>query len=150
MFQRTWPARIDSVRDIMQTVEQLMGRYGLEQRRVLHMGLVVEELAANIVNHAYGDMPQPPDPAEIRLTAEHHQGLIRLIFHDAGCPFDPSTVPEPDLTASIDDRHVGGLGIYFMRNLVDRVHYQREGDTNRWTFEIQTEPDAAASTDSPH
>lgn len=140
MFQRTWPAQIDAVREIMETVEQLMSRYGLEERRVLHMGLVAEELAANIVNHAYGDMDPPPTEAPIELTITFEEGVIRMSFRDHGTPFDPNAVPEPDLTASIDDRTVGGLGIYFMRNLVDKVHYQREGDTNLWTFEISAEP----------
>ena len=141
MFQRTWPARIDSVRDIMETVEQLMGRYGLAERRVLHMGLVAEELAANIVNHAYGDMKAPPADPSIVLTITLESGVIRMVFQDFGDPFDPNAVPEPDLTASVEDRTVGGLGIYFMRNLVDKVQYLREDDTNRWTFEIAADPD---------
>ncbi|CAM2005088.1 ATP-binding protein [Acanthopleuribacter pedis] len=145
MFQRTWPARIDSVRDIMETVEQLMGRYGLAERRVLHMGLVAEELAANIVNHAYGDMKAPPADPLIVLTITLERGVIRMVFQDFGGPFDPNAVPEPDLTASVEDRTVGGLGIYFMRNLVDKVQYLREDNANLWTFEVAAE----ASPDDP-
>ena len=146
MFQYKWPAELDAVRDIMETVELQMAELGLDQRRVLHMGLVAEEIAANIVNHAYADQTKPATDNHILLTIEHTNGTIRMEFRDKGIPFDPNQIPEPDITAPVTERDVGGLGIYFVRNLVDKVHYQRDGSDNCWTFEIQTqgEPNSPA------
>lgn len=88
--------------------------------------LAVHEICVNIVTHAYRDRHDGRlqvvlhvDEAERRLTVE---------LHDTGAPFDPSTVPEPNL----DGAQVHGYGLFIARETLDDVIYQPLPDGNRW------------------
>ncbi len=53
---------------------------------------------------------------------------------DDGVAFDPLKVPPPDLTADLESRPIGGLGVHFVKTLMDEVAYRREGDRNVLTM----------------
>ena len=99
---------------------------------IFKVTLVLEELGINIMNNGYDDGLHD---FEIVLTSEPDTLKVEVI--DDGRPFDPlNDAPIPDLESSLDDRPVGGLGIYLVRSMVDRMHYRRTGDQNRLTLEI--------------
>ena len=99
---------------------------------IFKVTLVLEELGINIMNNGYDDGLHD---FEIVLTSEPDTLKVEVI--DDGRPFDPlKDAPIPDLESSLDDRPVGGLGIYLVRSMVDRMHYRRTGDQNRLTLEI--------------
>ena len=56
--------------------------------------------------------------------------MVSAEVEDDGRPFDPLAVPEPDIEKSIDERKVGGLGIYLVRTLMDSLEYERRSDKN--------------------
>jgi serine/threonine-protein kinase RsbW len=58
-------------------------------------------------------------------------GGVSLIVEDDGPPFDPLALPAPDVTASLESRPVGGLGVFLVRKMMDIVRYQRHGECNR-------------------
>ena len=58
-------------------------------------------------------------------------GTLSMEIADNGIAFDPLQLPAPDLHAEIDDRPIGGLGIFLVRELMDSVTYRRDGDWNR-------------------
>ena len=65
-------------------------------------------------------------------TREHeNQAVIEVEVEDDGRPYDPTALAPPDLSASLRDRPVGGLGMHFVRNLMSEVTYARAGDHNR-------------------
>lgn len=88
--------------------------------------LALQEAATNIVNHGYAD------GATGRLVVDLHVdgSEITVILYDHGRPFDPTTVPEPDL----DTPREHGYGMFLMRQLMDDVSYERVGDRNRTTM----------------
>ena len=99
---------------------------------IFKVNLVLEELGINIMKNGYDDGLHD---FEIVLTSEPDTLKVEVI--DDGRPFDPlNDAPIPDLESSLDDRPVGGLGIYLVRSMVDRMHYRRTGDQNRLTLEI--------------
>ena len=99
---------------------------------IFKVTLVLEELGINIMNNGYDDGLHE---FEIVLTSE--PDTLRVEVLDDGRPFDPlNDAPIPDLESSLDERPVGGLGIYLVRSMVDRMHYRRTGDQNRLTLEI--------------
>ena len=99
---------------------------------IFKVTLVLEELGINIMNNGYDDGVHD---FEIVLTSEPDTLKVEVI--DDGRPFDPvNDAPTPDLESSLDDRPVGGLGIYLVRSMVDRMHYRRTADKNRLTLEI--------------
>jgi anti-sigma regulatory factor (Ser/Thr protein kinase) len=97
----------------------------VEVQRALELS--ADEAVTNVINYAYPEgLPGP-----VRLRLHKNAGEIVLTIEDQGKPFDDAKVPDPDLDASIEERHVGGLGVFLMHKMMDRVERSREGDTNR-------------------
>lgn len=98
----------------------------LEHEKLYKIELALEEALVNIINHAYGGME-----GDIRLTCgTDDRGWFVIEIADRGRPFDATTMPPPELESDIETRKVGGLGIHFIRNLMDEVSYRREGTRN--------------------
>lgn len=97
----------------------------VEAQRALELS--ADEAVTNIINYAYPE----GSPGPVRLGLHKNAGEVVLTIEDQGRPFDEAQVPDPDLDASIEDRHVGGLGVFLMHKMMDRVERSREGDTNR-------------------
>ena len=89
--------------------------------------LSVEEAVVNVVNYAYSGgigwmeagTQLDPDGVELSIT-----------LRDAGVPFNPLGQDDPDITASVEDRKVGGLGIFLCKNLMDSIEYRFEDGCN--------------------
>jgi phosphoserine phosphatase RsbU/P len=92
--------------------------------------LVLEELLANVVMHAYAGQPGRMAFVTVGLPP----GEIRIRIEDTGALFNPLAAPEPDLEAEVADRPVGKLGLVLVRRLVDRWEYARDGATNVLTL----------------
>ncbi|ACL17233.1 ATP-binding protein [Methanosphaerula palustris] len=104
---------------------------GLHPARLMHLQLAVEEAVVNICTYAY----QVP-PATVTVSTSVTAGRFIVEITDLGVPFDPCAVPEPDCTADLDHRPVGGLGILLVRRMMDEVHYRRDHDQNILTLAI--------------
>lgn len=92
--------------------------------------LSIEEALVNIINYAY---PECDGEMEICYRKENDTKLIFEIL-DNGIPFDPFSLPKPDLTEKLSDRKVGGLGMYFIRKMTEDVYYRRDGGVNILTL----------------
>ena len=95
--------------------------------------VAAEEAFANIAKHAY------EDGGEVEVCAETGPNGVLITFRDEGKPFDPRSVPPPDLDIAPEDRAVGGLGVHLMMNLVDEVRYRREEGRNVLTLVVGTD-----------
>lgn len=89
--------------------------------------LSLEEALVNIINYAY-----PEKRGEIEIDSRLQKGeFFEIIIKDWGVPFNPETISRVPLqNLSLEERKVGGLGVYFMYQLMDEVTYKREGDAN--------------------
>jgi sigma-B regulation protein RsbU (phosphoserine phosphatase) len=92
--------------------------------------LVLEELLANVLMHAYGGQRGHLAHVTVRLPPEE----IQIRIEDTGPAFNPLAAPEPDLEAAVADRPVGKLGLVLVRRLVSRWEYTRDGATNVLTL----------------
>jgi anti-sigma regulatory factor (Ser/Thr protein kinase) len=81
--------------------------------------LACDEAFANLVHYGCSDC----EDDEISIKLEIRQNEVQIIVSDHGVPFDPTQVDQPDLTAPIEDRQVGGLGIYFIKKTMDKTEY---------------------------
>ena len=98
----------------------------------LHM--VIEELASNTINYGYRDV----DDGWLRLALRLVDGTIIVTLEDGADQFDITVHDvEPDRDAELEDRQVGGLGIFLVKEMTDAIRYQREGRTNRVILEIK-------------
>ena len=95
------------------------------------INLCLDELTTNVVKYAHAD----DGTRKIHITLASEPDLITIEMMDNGPPFDPlHDAPQPDLEASLEDRRIGGLGIHFVRTLMDEVRYRREQNRNHLTM----------------
>ena len=112
-------------------VEELAETEGWPSELVFQTTLVLEELEVNIMNYAYG----AGESAHSRITLRSEPDRLTIEVSDAGKAFNPlEDAREPDLDASVEDRRIGGLGIHFVRTLMDEVSYRREDGRNHLTL----------------
>lgn len=121
----TFPGRFDSLAAISEFVARAAEAAGLDARAVYQVELAVDEACSNIVEHAYGGEGH----GDIEVTCRINSDGLTVMLRDYGRPFDPTGVAPPDLHASLEDRDLGGLGLYFMRQLMDEVHFEFTSDS---------------------
>jgi anti-sigma regulatory factor (Ser/Thr protein kinase) len=100
--------------------------------RVQEIELAAEEALVNIIRHAYAE--NGPGEVEIRCRAEEDR--VEIEFVDEGVPFDPTSKAKPQLDLPVEERPVGGLGIFLIRKLIDEIRYRREGGRNVFTWVV--------------
>jgi serine/threonine-protein kinase RsbW len=108
-------------------LSRFAGENGLPPQVVHDLNVVLDEALNNIIAHGYQDDAQD----EIKVRLECREGEIAIVIEDQGRPFDPRQISAPDLIAPLHARKIGGLGVHFMRNLMDDLTYTRVGNTNR-------------------
>jgi len=116
----TFPAKLDSLPAVVELATQAAEIACLNARAIYGVQLAMEEAFSNIIKHAYGDRGD----GDVEFTLISKFSELTMILRDHGRPFDPDSVPEPDINASLEDRKLGGLGLYFMRQLMDEVHFE--------------------------
>jgi anti-sigma regulatory factor (Ser/Thr protein kinase) len=92
-----------------------------------HLNVAVEELALNAIKHGRCSPAEGAIEVGLRLSGQE----LQITFTDTGIPFNPLNAPPPELTGSIADRPIGGLGIHLVRSLMNSVEYERAGGQNR-------------------
>ena len=93
---------------------------------------MAEEVLVNVINYAY---PQKEGDVEVYCHPDEGNRLV-IQVSDRGVPFDPLSVPPPDLSQDINSRQAGGLGIFIVRQLADELKYVWDGKRNILTFAI--------------
>ena len=112
-------------------IEDIGNEFSLAPDVIFNLNLVLEEAVVNIINYAY-----PKEEHEfIYLSAKMHDGSIVIVLTDTGKEFDPTMAPEADETLSADDRQIGGLGIFLIRQIMNEVRYERIDGKNVLTLE---------------
>jgi serine/threonine-protein kinase RsbW len=104
---------------VMQTGREL----GLDDHVIYDLQLAVDEACANVVKHAYDGQA-----GEIEVKIEPVDDSVQVIIRDWGAAFDPQEVPTPDLTGSLEQRPLGGLGVYLMRQVMDEVDFRFDSE----------------------
>ena len=93
------------------------------------LAVAAEEVFVNISNYAYA-----PQTGTVRLCIEVTDGQVRMRFEDSGNPYNPLDRLDPDLTLPVDERPIGGLGIFMVKNIMDTVQYRYENSKNQLTL----------------
>ena len=88
------------------------------------VSIAAEEIFSNISRYAY--YPSVGG-VTVRIMVDSD---ITIIFEDSGKVFDPLSGNDPDVSLSADEREIGGLGVFMVRNIMDTAEYRREGDKN--------------------
>lgn len=109
-------------------LEDIAGETAMDAAEMMALNVALEEALVNVIRYAY---PQS-EIGKIVLSSVWDEKNRELCFclTDWGTAFDPLTVPEADVTLSLEERPIGGLGIFLIRKMMDEVTYKREGDCN--------------------
>ena len=122
------PSLVATLCAMVRTFAETKGLATDESRR---LELAVDEVASNVILHAYrGDSTQ-----RFRGEMESRDGRIIVRIYDRGPGFDLEKVPAPDLHLTIEEAPVGGRGLFLVRKMTDEIHYQRQaGGENCFTL----------------
>ena len=102
---------------------------------VFNLNLVLEEAVSNVILYAY----PKEEHQEIVLTAKMTDKNLIFVLTDSGKEFDPTQAPDADVTLSAEERQIGGLGIFLIRQIMNEVEYQRIEGKNVLTLGKQIE-----------
>ena len=108
-------------------LDRLAAEHHLAPEVLADMQVALDEVLTNITNYAYTDDAEH----EIRIRFKVSGDMLEAVIEDDGASFDPLAIPAPGVSAPLRERRVGGVGIHFVRSLMDHVAYVRAGERNR-------------------
>jgi serine/threonine-protein kinase RsbW len=130
LYHFTQTIGLNDMASLRQQWEQAMTKAGCEPEAVAEMILALNEAAVNCVRHGYRGQP---GWLHIEIWRNDRSLVVKQV--DAAPPFDPTTVPTPDVTLPLALRPLGGMGVHMMRSLTDELHYELTADGhNQLTF----------------
>jgi serine/threonine-protein kinase RsbW len=130
-FKLTVDSKLENLPVIGQFIEDTMRLLQIDSQKNVHaFQLSVDEACTNVIEHAYAYNTG----GRITVSCSLIDEKFSVTIEDSGAPFDPTTIPEPDVNQGLDERKTGGLGIYFMKRFMDEVKYIRADDKNLLTL----------------
>lgn len=121
---------ISELSKLAEFIETLGSENDFELALTMNLNIALEEAISNIILYAY-----PEKMGEfITLTAVNNDGSLIFTISDSGVEFDPTKVDEADVTLTAEERGIGGLGIYLIRQIMDEVVYKRIENKNVLTI----------------
>lgn len=121
---------IQEVTQLTMFVEEVCELAGMDASTTMQMNLAMEEAVVNVINYAY----PAGERGEIDIEALINNEWLKFVISDQGTPFDPTAKEEADTTLSAEERPIGGLGIFLVRQLMDEVSYTRKEGKNVLTL----------------
>ncbi len=112
-----WAAYSDLSR-IRRFVEEVGEELGIPERELYDLELAVDEACTNVIEHGYNGVG-----GKIEIQIEALNGGVQVVIRDWGEPFDPESVPVPDVTAPLERRPQGGVGLFLMRQVMCQVEF---------------------------
>ncbi len=107
-------------------VAQAAKKNRLSQKQSDDVQMAVDEALTNVMEHAYAG--KPDKPISIQLRVDERELFVEI--RDWGKPFDSKKVKKPNIKSPLAERSIGGLGIFFMQKLMDRVEFARDQASN--------------------
>ncbi len=125
-------ADVERLDEVLEFLNTHLESWDCMPKTQIQMDVAVEEIFVNVAHYAYeveggGDVT-------IRIDFDEEKRQVAVTFIDSGIPYDPLAKSDPDVNAPLEDRPIGGLGIYMVKKSMDDMRYSREGDTNNLTL----------------
>ena len=128
--------RLSAVRSLAQMVEEFGDANKLPDQQIYMVNLALDELITNTVSYGLRGVARP----KIEITLQVSDTMLVLSMVDNGRKFDPTESTHPDLSSSVEERRVGGLGLHLIKTFADRVKYEYSEGRNRLTLEHYLTP----------
>jgi len=124
------PNDIETIPQLNEFIDIAAEEIGLDMSLTMSLNLAIEEAVVNVMQYAYSE--EGKGDVEIRILADSE--WLTFIIIDSGVEFDPTTMNDADTTLSAEERPIGGLGIFLVRQLMDVIEYKREDGKNILTL----------------
>lgn len=111
-------------------LEEFSAEGKIPEDKLFNINLALDELITNTISYGYND----DNEHEINVKFVFGNDELTISIEDDGIAFNPLTAAEPDINAPLEERRIGGLGIHFVKNLMDSVDYQRVNQKNILTI----------------
>lgn len=131
MYELNISAAMENLDMVTDFVEGHLEEYGCPMNAQIQVALAVEEIFVNIALYAYNPNV---GPATIRVEVHEEPMEVVITFMDKGKPYDPLAKEDPDITLSVEEREVGGLGIFMVKQAMDDVRYEYSDGRNILTI----------------
>ena len=129
-------ATLENLDAVMAFVDQQLEEAGCSIKTQMQIDIAVEEVYVNIAHYAYN--PEIGG-VTIRVQIEEEPLEIILTFIDKGKPYDPLAKEDPDVTLAVEDRQIGGLGIFMVKKSMDNISYEYNEGRNILTLKKKLE-----------
>jgi len=129
-YQMTRAAELESLSVFREFISDCCSRHKVPDETVFELKLAVDEACTNIIEHGYKGM----SPGSIILSFRIEPDRILVQLTDFGHVFEPASAPKPDLEAALEDRPLGGMGLYLIYQMMDNIDYESSEDGNTLTF----------------
>jgi serine/threonine-protein kinase RsbW len=120
MPTKRFSCSLKNLETICDYVTHFANEAGLNESEVYAVQLAVDEASTNIMEHGYGR----ECPNRIDVSCEILEDGLKVVIYDDAEPFNPEAVPDPEINVSLEEIKPRGLGIFFMRKMMDEVHYE--------------------------
>jgi serine/threonine-protein kinase RsbW len=124
MPTKRFTCNLKNLEKISDYVTDYAKQAGLNESEVYAVQLAVDEASTNIIEHGYGQ----ECPSRIDITCDVQEDGLKVVIYDDAVPFNPETIPEPEIDVSLDEIKPRGLGIFLMRQMMDEVNYKSSPD----------------------
>jgi len=115
-------AVLENIPVAMAFIVEAARQAGFDDKAVGQIEISVDEACANVVYHAYEGMA----PGDMEVSFRQSDLDLIITVRDWGRAFDLDRVPAPDVTAPLEERELGGLGLFFMRQMMDCLEYRSD------------------------
>ena len=147
----TLQASDDTLYTVLDAIEAHLCKNGCPDSVKTEVLISVEEIYVNIAHYAYGGKA---GEATVQMEVTQNPRICRVVFRDRGVPYNPLEKEDPDVSLSAEEREIGGLGIYMVKQYMDKIEYRYEGGYNILTIEkhlpLPSGAPETADTDSRH
>ena len=124
-------AVLENLDTVLQFVDTHLEQAECSPKIQMQIDLAVEEIFVNIANYAYH--PET-GPATVRVEVRPDGSAVTITFIDQGIPFDPLAKEDPDVTLPSEQRKVGGLGVFLVKQNMDDIQYEYLNGSNILTL----------------
>lgn len=129
MKEMTLLAKTEYLDQVLDFVNGFLEEKNCSMRAQMELDIAIEELFVNVASYAY----RPKDgPVTIQVSFE--ENMVSIVFIDGGKPYNPWEKEDPDITLSAEERQIGGLGVYLVKNTMNQVDYRYEDHKNILTI----------------
>lgn len=128
-MEKVFKASDEELHNVLDLIEGQLEEHECNMKTTMMITVIVEEVFVNIAHYAYEGKE-----GEAIISVDFEGDDVIITFKDTGIPFDPLAKEDPDIKAPVEERQIGGLGIYMVKQTMDDVQYERKDDTNILTL----------------